>query len=155
MSGIEINVSGLDGVVLNLAEIQARTNKWGSSRAAIAIALAVQADIDQRFVTAPGVRSSGTVYGGVTWERLTEAYLKRNPRREGGQQLRDTGELLQSFQVNANGNVFEQQPNSVTVGSKLPKARGLNNKRQLIVVHDPLLQAVKSILEVYLRTGKV
>ena len=152
--GIEISVSSLDGVVSNLTEIQSRVSKWGTSQAALAIALAVQADIDQRFETAPGVRSSGTVYGGVTWERLTEAYLRSNPRRDGGKQLRDTGELLQSFQVNASGNVFERQPNSITIGSKLPKARGLNRKRQMIVVHDPLLQAVKSILELYIRTGK-
>lgn len=154
MDGINISVSGWVEVVSNLAEIQSRAGNWGTSRASLAIALAVQSNIDQRFDTAPGVRSTGTVYGGVTWERLTDAYLKSNPRREGGKQLRDTGELLQSFQVNGAGNVFEKQPNSVTIGSKLPKARGLNRKRQMIVVHDPLLQAVKSILELYVRTGR-
>lgn len=106
----------------------------------------LQSDVDERFRSAPAVRVTGKAYGGVVWENLTEAYLKRNPRREGGVQLRDTGELAQSFQVGGYGNVAEVSPTELTFGTSLPKARGLAARRPLIVVHDELVEAIASLV---------
>ena len=149
----DIDVSGLQSTLTSLGQIQERSTNWGKA-VGLSVALLVQADVDERFNTAPAVRSSGKVYGGVTWSRLTEAYLKANKRRESGKQLRDTGELLQSFQVNATGNVFRASGRSVTVGSNLPKAAGLNAKRPLLFIHPELSEGVKRIIENYIVNGK-
>jgi len=128
--------------------------------------LAVMADVDQRFVTAPGVGSSGTVWGGETWPALTAAYLKyRSVSRKtgsgvtlaprlGGKQLRDTGELLQSFQIGATNNSSDQSPTSWAFGSALPKARGLSHKRPMIYYHPQLIEVIVNIYAQYI-TGEI
>lgn len=113
----------------------------------------VQADVDQRFSTAPGVRQTGTVYGGAQWERLSEAYLRSNPRREGGQQLRDTGELAQSFLVSRKGNVLQSDGDSITFGSSLPKARYNQARRRMLFVHAALVEQVAATIELYISEG--
>jgi hypothetical protein len=117
------------------------------------VGLVCQSDVDERFNSSPGVRQSGRVYGGVTWERLTESYLRSNPRREGGQQLRDTGELAQSFLVGRKGNVLKSDNTSITFGSALPKARWMNRKRKLLPIHPQLVQGVARAIELYLTRG--
>ena len=100
--------------------------------------LMVQADVDQRFASAPRVRSTAMVWGGETWPSLSNMYLEDNPRREGGQQLRDTGELLQSFQVGQRANVTQSDASGWTFGSALPKASELHQDRPLIFFHPQL-----------------
>ena len=111
----------------------------------------VLADVDERFSSAPSVSGGGAVYGGVYWPPLSDSYLAQNPRREGGQLLRDTGELQQSF--TANGAVFQSKFNEVIVGTPLPKARGLqfgtfwgverpDRARPILFVHDQLANDV-------------
>lgn len=108
--------------------------------------LLIQSDIDERFRSAPGVRETGQVYGGVEWPNLTEAYLSQNPRRESGQQLRDTGELNQSFQVGGYGNIADANKRELTFGTSLPKAAGLHKKRPLVVVHSDLVEAMSNLI---------
>jgi hypothetical protein len=64
----------------------------------------MEADVDERFNSAPSTTSGGPVYGGATWVALSESTLKGNPRRRSGKLLRDTGELLQSF--TSSGQIF-------------------------------------------------
>lgn len=106
------------------------------------IYLVVQADVDERFNSSPAVRSGGVVYGGALWPALSSAYLARNPRREGGQILRDEGELLNSFQVGDAGNIAEAQSDRAIFGSALPKARGLQEDRPMLFVHEELANSV-------------
>ena len=115
------------------------------------VALVCMADVDERFNSAPGVRQSAQVFGGARWERLSEAYLKSTPRREGGQQLRDTGELAQSFQVGRRGNIVAGTSSTITFGSSLPKARWNHRRRKIVVVHAPLVRQVSRVLVLYLR----
>lgn len=123
----------------------------GSPEISREIRQGVLADVDERFASAPSVESGGVVYGGVYWPPLSDSYLAQNPRRAGGQLLRDTGELSQSF--TANGAVFEAGPNEVVVGTSLPKARGLqfgvfwgverpDRARPILFVHDQLADDV-------------
>jgi hypothetical protein len=118
------------------------------------VGLVCMADVDQRFASAPGVRTTGQVYGGVRWQRLSEAYLRSNPRRIGGQQLRDTGELAQSFQIGRSGNIAAGSRDTITFGSRLPKARWNHRRRKIVVVHPPLVRQVSRVLVLYLR-GKL
>lgn len=138
-------VSDWDGLI---------TRSGNLAPAARDVALVCMADVDERFNSAPGVRQSAQVLGGAQWERLSEAYLKSNPRREGGQQLRDTGELAQSFQVGRRGNIVAGSADTITFGSNLPKARWNNRRRKMVVVHPPLVRQVARVLVLYLR-GKL
>lgn len=153
--GIEIDVSGVSETIANLAQIQARAANWGSNpKVALALALAVQEDVDERFRSSPRVESGGQVFGGVTWARLTEAYLKQRPKRRGGQILRDTGKLQQSFQVGGGNSIFKASGNVVTVGSSLVYANRQHTKRPILFAHPELLLVVKNILQNYIETGQ-
>lgn len=68
------------------------------------IRLVAQADVDERFATAPGSHG-GAVYGGEFWVGLSQSYLQKRPDRAGGKLLQDTGELRQSF--TSSGQVFK------------------------------------------------
>jgi hypothetical protein len=93
------------------------------------------------------------VYGGETWEALSERYLKTHPKREGGQQLRDTGELAQSFAVGLRGNVLRSTAKEIVFGSALPKARGLHRKRKILFLHSTLIKQVKKVFAAYATAG--
>lgn len=136
---IEISEEGLAEAI---AALHTLTTPVNFTDLATDLALIAQADVDERFNRAPAVRSGGVVYGGESWPALTDPYLKANPRREGGQILRDEGELLNSFQVGDQYHISEATPNSVTFGSSLPKARGLQEKRPMLFVHDELADTV-------------
>ena len=148
-----VDISGIESAVSILAGVQGRAKGW-SEQISLSIALLVQADVDRRFDSSPKAGDTGAVYGGITWAALTDKYLKANPRREGGQQLRDTGELQQSFQASQSGNVFRVTDNSVTIGSNLPKAAGLNNKRPLLVLTQELSDGAAAIIQNYLLGGE-
>jgi hypothetical protein len=149
---LSVDLTGLPNVLRLLEGIESRS--LDIRPIARDIALAVQADVDERFDSAPGVRAGGTVYGDVSWDSLTNAYLAQRPEREGGQIYRDTGELQQSFQVGGGDNVFEATNDQVTFGSSLTKASPLHRRRPILVVHDDLVTAVGAIMEVYILEGR-
>lgn len=150
---IEIDVGRLVQSITTIDGIYDRANNLGP--VAKNVGLTVQADVDQRFDQAPGVRQTATVYGGAQWQRLSESYLKSNPRRENGQQLRDTGELAQSFIVGRKGNVVKSDRVSISFGSNLPKARYNQRKRPMLFVHPELVRQVAKVIELYLAQGIV
>jgi hypothetical protein len=150
---IEIDVGNLARAITTIDGITDRAQNL--QPVARNVGLVCQADVDERFNSSPGVRQSGTVYGGATWERLSEAYLKANPRRESGKQLRDTGELAQSFLVAKRGNVLKSDRASITFGSALPKARYNQRKRPILFVHPELVRQVARVIELYLAQGVV
>lgn len=148
---IEIDVGQLAQTIGTLDGIEERASNLAPL--APTIGLICQADVDERFNTSPNVRSGGTVYGGVRWERLSEAYLKARPIREGGKILRDTGELAQSFLVAKKGNVLKGSRSAITFGSALPKARYNQRSRPMLFVHPQLVIQVARAIEIYL-TGE-
>lgn len=149
---IAINIDGLQQATDQLTGLSRRI--VDVTPIARALLLALQADVDERFDSSPSVASGGTVYGGIQWEKLTDSYLKRNPRRQGGQILRDTGELLQSYQVGQTGNISQVRPTEITFGSALPKARGLANKRPQLIVHDGLIEVLDNIVSRWVVEGE-
>lgn len=151
MPTINLDLQGLEAVLNRIENVSARAadlRPLGNT-----LGLIFQGDVDERFNTSPGVRQTGTVYGGVTWEALSDAYLAANPKREGGQQLRDTGELLNSFVVGGAANIFQVDPDGAVFGSALEKAEFLNRKRPLIVVHDDLVTALGNAIALYVTEG--
>ena len=140
---IEITEEGLAEAIASLVVL---SQPIDFKELATDLYLVAQADVDERFNRAPAVRSGGVVYGGEVWPALSEPYLKANPRREGGQILRDEGELLNSFQVGDAFNTAEVTADTLTFGSALPKARGLQEKRPMLFIHDELADTVLNVI---------
>jgi hypothetical protein len=135
---VTVQLSGLTQAIANLKGLEGRlTNFSGIARD---LMLAVQADVDERFASAPDVQVGGVVFGGVEWPHLSDAYLNRNPRRIGGQIGLDTGEMRQSFGVGGAGNVAIARPYQIVFGSNLSKAKGFSRKRPIIFVHPELIE---------------
>jgi hypothetical protein len=119
------------------------------SRFATGINLIVQADVDARFDSAPAVETGGTVWGDAYWKAVRPEYLEYHPRRVGGQLLRDTGELQQSFTAEGT-RVYEVSDTQFTFGTALPKAARLHRDRPLIFWHPQLIDRVAEYLAIAL-----
>lgn len=146
----EIDFSELAKVTQRLTEIKIRAEDI-QGQAANGIRLILQQDVDYRFETAPPTETGGAVYGGVQWRSLSEAYLNQNPRRSGGQILRDTGELQQSLTSEGSPyNVFEVGESYLVFGSSLAKAGKLQKQRKFIFWHPQLLEKIAEFLANYL-----
>lgn len=119
--------------------------------AATGIRLILQQDADYRFETAPPTEIGGTVYGGVEWQALSEAYLAENPRRYGGQILRDTGELLQTLTNEASPyNIYDVGESYLVFGSSLAKAGKLQKQRPFLFWHPQLIEKIAEFLAEFL-----
>lgn len=147
MADVTIKIDGLKEAIANLRQMGDRLSNVGPiSRD---ILLVAQADVDERFNSAPSTEAGGQVYGGVDWPHLSAKYLNRNPRRLGGQLLRDSGELLQSYGIGGVGNIATVRPDMIVFGSALPKARGLANRRPQVFVHPELIRTASNVVELY------
>jgi hypothetical protein len=131
----------MDNAIKALREIQSyQSDIRRLAKPLLAIA---QDDIQRRFASSPRVRSTGEVYGAVRWRSLSDAYLRANPRREGGVQLVDTGLLRKSFVRGGLGNVTEATKGEIRFGSALPRAISQHRRRRLVVEHDGLIRATE------------
>lgn len=122
--------------------------------AAVKLYNLAEADFKARFASAPSTTSSGEVYGGTQWQRLSDAYLQQRPDRRGKKQLIDTKELSKSFRRGQPGNIARVVGDTIEFGSSLPKAEGLNAKRKLVVIHSKLVQDATEILQGYVTGGR-
>lgn len=116
---------------------------------AAGIRLIVQSDVDQRFQSSPLTDTGGTVWGDAYWKPVTPEYLEYHPRRLGGQLLRDTGELQQSFTAEGTS-VYEVSGDELVFGSALAKAGRLHRDRPIIFWHPRLLEQVAEYLGYWL-----
>lgn len=142
----DLRISGLDETRRMIASVTQRAGNL--TPIADKVYDAVQSDVAQRFDSAPGVRASSTVYGGVEWPALTDAYIKA-AKREGGKQLRISGNLESQFQRGGPGNVAEASGAAITFGAESGKAKGIQNKRAIIVAHPELIQEVGDLMAGY------
>lgn len=141
----EIDTKELQKVTDRLHNIKLRAEDI--KEASPAIRLLMQQDADLRFQSAPAVETGGEVYGGVQWRELSESYLAANPRRVGGQILRDTGELQQSLTVEGSPyGIFEATDSEIVFGTALVKAGKLQRDRAFLFWHPILLEKVSSYL---------
>ena len=148
----EIDFSELVKVTERLSNISIKAEDI-RGEAANGIRLILQQDVDYRFETAPATETGGVVYGGVEWVSLSEAYLAQNPRRYGGQILRDTGELQQSLTNQGSPyNIYEVGESYLVFGSALGKAGKLQKKRKFIFWHTELLEKIAGFLANYLNS---
>lgn len=152
MTDFSIEILGVQGVLDRLAGIQNRAANV-TVELSRDTALIIQSEVDEVFNSAPS-SGGGTVYGGRTWVALTDAYLKQRPERQGGQILRDQGELLNSLTVGGRKNILRSDSDSITFGTALPKGRGLQNKREFLFVTDGMVDAIANRWEQFIIEGK-
>ena len=142
-----VQMKGVRDQVKQLRAIAARAENPG--KVAVKLYNLAEEDFKQRFKSSPSTTSSGEVYGGTRWQRLSEAYLASRPQRKTGKQLLDTKELSKSFRRGQPGNIARVNGNIIEFGSSLPKAEGLNEKRKLVVIHQKLVDDAETILTEY------
>lgn len=144
---VVVELVGLDAAIASLESVGDRIQDVrGMSRD---ILLAAQADVDARFDSAPPVETGGAVVGGINWPALSGEYLRDNPRRQGGQVLRDYGVLQNSYGLGQAGNIATVGNDEIVFGSALPKARYLARRRPQVFLHAGLIQTVTNIVEAY------
>ena len=142
---IDIDTSEINREIKRIAGFKLKAEDLKG--AAPAIRLLIQEDVDTRFANAPLTEVGGEVLGGVQWRSLSEAYLAQNPRRYGGQILRDTGELQQSLTAEGHPyGVFEVTDSEIVFGTALTKASRLQRDRPFIFWHPILLEKIAGYL---------
>lgn len=146
---LEIDYTELNKVAKKLGDIKLKAEDIrGASEG---IRLLMQEDVDLRFQSSPSTTTGGQVYGGVTWQPLSESYLRSRPDRVGGQILRDTGELLQSMTVEGHPyRISTATPDEIVFGTALAKAQKLQRSRPFLFWHTILVEKVATYLVNYL-----
>ena len=104
-----------------------------------------------RFRNAPGVSISGMTDDGVTWDALSDNYLKSRPDRVGGQQLIDSRELMYSVSTPGyNNQQIDISGNQITLRVTLDYAAKVNQKRPyLFLSNNTIRQIVDYIIDTY------
>lgn len=149
---IKFDIKALNQLVKQLEGISDRANNL----APIAGNLyrVAERDFGQRFKSSPSATTTGEVYGGVQWKRLSDATLQSNPKRAKGKVLIDSGELRDSLKKGKPGNIAEVQGDTVTFGSSLKKAVWNDETRPIVVVHPELVRQSTEVLEKWVIGGK-
>lgn len=146
---LEINSSDIQKAVKEINNI--KVNSQDITNALAGIRLILQQDVDLRFMTAPATETGGQVYGGESWEALSDAYLIARPERRNGQILRDTGELMQSMTSSGSPyGIWSTTTDGFVFGTALSKAEDLQKKRPFLFWHSLLIQKVAQYLANYL-----
>lgn len=146
---LELNSSDIQKAVKKINNI--KVNFQDITNAGTGIRLILQQDVDLRFMTAPATETGGQVYGGESWEALSDAYLVGRPERRNGQILRDTGELMQSMTASGSPyGIWSISNNELVFGTALFKAIELQENRPFLFWHSLLIQKVAEYLANYL-----
>lgn len=104
-----------------------------------------------RFRNAPGVSISGMTEDGITWDALSDNYLKSRPDRVGGQQLIDSKELMYSVSTPGyNNQQIDISGNQITFRVTLDYAAKVNDKRKFLYLsNNTIRQIVDYIIDTY------
>jgi hypothetical protein len=139
---VDIDLTELAKLNQTIASLQLKAEDINAIAPGIRILL--QEDVDLRFDSSPPVEVGGDVYGGEDWAPVQGRYLRDRPDRLGGQLLRDTVELQQSF--SAGLGYYGVTDSSIKFGSILPKAGRLNRDRPIVFWHPELLAKVADFI---------
>lgn len=104
-----------------------------------------------RFRNAPGVSINGMTEDGITWNALSESYLKSRPDRLQGQQLIDTKELMYSVSTPGyNNQQIDISGNGITFRITLDYAEKVNKDRKFLYLsNNTIRQIVDYIVQTY------
>lgn len=132
-----------EGINEAIAAIQSMVKRASDVRPhANAEATIIEGQIQRTFGSSPSTTATAAVYGGVTWQRLSEQYLRQVPRRRGGRTLIDTGALRDSFKLGKRNNIFKTGGSTVEFGSSDPKAAWNQPTRPMVFAHPAMVEAV-------------
>ena len=104
-----------------------------------------------RFRNAPGVSINGMTDEGITWNALSESYLKSRPDRLQGQQLIDSKELMYSVSTPGyNNQQIDISGNGIVFRITLDYAESTNKERPyLFLSNNTIRQIVDYIISSY------
>lgn len=97
-------------------------------------------DVSKRFMSSPATTQGGKVYGGEHWRELSDSYLRSRPDRLQGKVLIDSGQLMNSFQVNSPNLIakFGSQ-NFFVFGTRIDYAEKLQKTWPIVFLHKDLM----------------
>ena len=102
-------------------------------------------DLQLRFASSPPTVLGGRVYGDVTWQALSDSYLRKRPDRLQGKIYIDTSALKNSLvSINTN-NISEFEGTTYKFGTRIPYAEKLQKYRQIVFWHPELLEKISSL----------
>lgn len=144
---MEAEITGLDEITEKLDKLS--KNQVQDIKDDI-VQIIMQAE-EVRFRNAPGVSITGMTDDGVTWDALSDNYLKSRPDRIGGQQLIDSKELM--YAVSTPGYNHQQidiSGNQITFRITLDYAAKVNKDRNyLYLSSNTIRQIVDYIVQTY------
>ena len=132
-TGINEAIAAIQGIVKRASDVRSHA----STEAKI-----IEGQIQRTFSSSPPTTQTAAVYGGVTWQRLSEQYLRQVPRRRGGKTLIDTGATRDSFKLGKRNNIFKTNGSTVEFGSSEPKAAWNQPTRPMVFAHPAMVEAV-------------
>ena len=144
---IEINTKNLDEITKKLEKLS--KSQIQDIKDDI-VQIIMQAE-EIRFRNAPGVQITGMTDEGITWNALSESYLKSRPDRVGGQQLIDSKELMYSVSTPGyNNQQIDISGNQITFRITLDYAESTNKERPyLFLSNNTIRQIVDYIIQTY------
>jgi hypothetical protein len=142
-----VESSGLDEITEKLENLS--KNKVQEVKDDI-VQIIMQAE-EIRFRNAPGVSITGMTEDGVTWNALSDNYLKSRPDRLGGQQLIDSKELMYSVSTPGyNNQQIDISGNQITFRITLDYAEKANKERKFLYLSsNTIRQIVDYIIQTY------
>lgn len=144
---MEVEITGLDEITEKLDKLS--KNQVQDIKDDI-VQIIMQAE-EVRFRNAPGVSITGMTEDGVTWDALSEGYLKSRPDRVGGQQLIDSKELMYSVSTPGyNNQQIDISGNQISFTVTLDYAGKANKDRPyLYLSSNTIRQIVDYIIQTY------
>lgn len=110
----------------------------------------MRVDIRKRFASSPSTTSGGVVYGGMQWDRLTDAAFARDKNRRSGKIGIVTGQLRAQSTLKGGGNVYAVDGTDFMFELVGDRAQNFSQYRQLVGWHPELLYLVSQKVSQYL-----
>lgn len=144
---MEVEIEGLDEITDKLEKLS--KNQIQDIKDDI-VQIIMQAE-EVRFRNAPGVQITGMTEDGITWNALSEGYLRSRPDRLQGQQLIDSKELMYSVSTpRYNNQQIDISGNQITFRITLDYAEKVNKDRKyLYLSSNTIRQIVDYIVQTY------
>ena len=144
---MEAEITGLDEITEKLEKLS--KNQVQDIKDDI-VQIIMQAE-EIRFRNAPGVSINGMTEDGITWNALSDNYLRSRPDRVGGQQLIDSKELMYAVSTPGyNNQQIDISGNQITFRITLDYAAKVNKERPyLFLSNNTIRQIVDYIISSY------
>lgn len=139
---ISLNFSALDAIEDLFGEMKLRVTDFsdiGDNLADI-----MRDDVRKRLISAPMTEVGGMAYGGVYWDRLTDASFAFNPNRRGKKIGTETGTLMRQSTAKGGENLYSINGTNFVFELTSTRAADFTAYRPLVYWHPELLQRIST-----------